>query len=140
MKFFKTTVLILSICSIQFLSTSCSSDDGFFANVTLSQGNTPDVDGDFTGNGGSTTKSYTWQNSRPTAEYNADITATTNGVFQMIIKDAQGVIVLDRSLNGNVEPNSFSGVTTSGTSGQWTVTIVLTNFNGDGSFSISQGT
>lgn len=98
-----------------------------------------DVDGDFTGNGGTITRTFTWENSLSTADYNADITATTDGVFKMVVKDANANVVLDKSLNGAVEPDSFSGVTSSGTSGIWSVTITLTSFNGDGSFSLSEG-
>lgn len=58
----------------------------------------------------------------------------------MVVKDANGNTVLDKSLNGATEPDSFSGVTSAGTAGIWSVTIILTNFNGDGSFSLSQGT
>lgn len=57
----------------------------------------------------------------------------------MIIRDADENTVLDRSLSGNKEPDSFSGVTSSGTAGTWSVTIILTEFNGDGSFSLSEG-
>ena len=100
---------------------------------------TGDVDGDFTGDAGSVTRTFLWQNSLSTAEYNADITATTDGVFKMVVKDVDGNVVLDKSLSGVIEPDSFSGVTASGTSGIWSVTITLTSFNGDGSFSLSQG-
>lgn len=57
----------------------------------------------------------------------------------MIVKDSEGITVLDRSLNGNVEPDTFSGVTSSGETGMWTVTITVSNFNGDGSFTLSEG-
>tara|TARA_R110002049_G_scaffold88627_8_gene223508 strand:- start:127 stop:564 length:438 start_codon:yes stop_codon:yes gene_type:complete len=98
-----------------------------------------DINGDFTGNGGSVTRTFTWQNSLTTADYNADITATVTGMFTMVVRDADGTVVLDRSLDGAVEPDSFSGVTSAGTSGIWSVTISVTNFNGDGSFSLSEG-
>ncbi len=98
-----------------------------------------DIDGDFIGDGGSLSKTFSWSNSLGRADYNADITATAEGKFQMIVRDADEAIVLDRSLDGAVEPDSFSGVTSAGTSGIWTVTIVLTDFNGDGSYSLSEG-
>ncbi|MGY5846820.1 hypothetical protein ACW6QP_05325 [Salegentibacter sp. HM20] len=98
-----------------------------------------DIDGDFTGNGGSTTRTFTWSNAEPTADYNADITATTDGSFKMVVRDANNNSVLDRSLSGASEPDSFSGVTQTGTPGVWSVTISLTNFKGDGSFSLSEG-
>ena len=98
-----------------------------------------DVDGDFTGNGGSATRTFIWLNNLTTADYNADITATSEGTFNMVVLDADGNTVLDRSLNGAVEPDSFSGVTDVGTSGIWSVTITVNSFNGDGSFSLSEG-
>lgn len=98
-----------------------------------------DVDGDFTGNGGSGERTFNWVNALPTADYNADITATTDGSFRMVVKDANDNVVLDRSLQGGTEPDSIDGVTSIGLPGVWSVTITLTNFNGDGSFSLSQG-
>lgn len=98
-----------------------------------------DVDASFTGNGGSATRMFSWNNNLTTADYNADITATTEGTFNMVVTDADANIVLNRSLNGAVEPDSFSGVTDAGTSGIWTVTITVESFSGDGSFSLSEG-
>ncbi|PWL38400.1 hypothetical protein DKG77_09020 [Flagellimonas aquimarina] len=98
-----------------------------------------DVDGDFTGNGGSATRTFVWLNNLTTADYNADITATTDGTFNIVVLDADGTTVLNRSLDGAVEPDSFSGVTDAGTSGVWSVTITVNSFNGDGSFSLSEG-
>ena len=98
-----------------------------------------DVDGDFTGDGGSATRTFVWLNNLTTADYNADITATAEGTFNMVVLDADGNTVLNRSLDGAVEPDSFSGVTDSGTSGIWSVTITVNSFNGDGSFSLSEG-
>lgn len=131
-----------------FFIISCSKDDPVpTATVTVNgqvlfdNGDdfNGDVDASFTGDGGSTTKTFSWQNNLTTADYNADITATTDGIFRMVVKDADSNTVLDKSLNGAVEPDSFSGVTSSGTSGIWTVTITLTTFTGDGSFSLSEG-
>ncbi len=140
MKNLKPTTLILTIISTVFFLFSCSNDDdNSNANVTLTEGVNGDIGGDFIGNGGNTSETFTWQNTLSTADYNADITASTTGLFQMIVKDSEGVTVLDRSLNGNVEPDSFSGVTSSGTFGMWTVTITVSNFNGDGSFTLSEG-
>ena len=82
-----------------------------------------DVDGDFTGDGGSATRTFVWLNNLTTADYNADITVTGEGTFNMLVLDADGNTVLNRSLNGAVEPDSFSGVTDAGTSGVWSVTI-----------------
>lgn len=142
--------LFMMALTITFLTVvSCSKDDdpAPVAKVTVNgtvlfeNGDdfTGDVGGDFTGNGGSITRTFLWQNSLNTAEYNADITATSEGVFQMEVKDADGNMVLDRSLSGASDPDSFSGVTSSGTSGIWSVIITINTFKGDGSFSLSEG-
>ncbi|NER15713.1 hypothetical protein [Spongiivirga citrea] len=150
------TIQLFSIAFALVLMTSCNSDDdNVFADVTVNGtlltaspsdftvGDTSDFNGDvdasFTGNGGSATRVFSWNNNLVTADYNADITATSDGNFQMIVRDAEETIVLDRTIQGGAEPDSFSGVTSQGVSGIWTVTIVVTNFNGDGSFSLSEG-
>ena len=140
---FKTTVLGVLLMTV----IACSKDDDPTASVTVNGtvlvGDVSDFNGDidasFTGNGGSLTRSFVWNNNLSTADYNADITATAEGTFRMVVEDSAGEVVLDRSLNGAVEPDSFSGVTSAGASGIWTVTITVTDFNGDGSFSLSEG-
>ncbi|XOV67549.1 MAG: hypothetical protein ACFHU9_18195 [Fluviicola sp.] len=96
-----------------------------------------DPGGDFTGNGDSGEYSFAWVNSSKKANANFDITTPTGSV-QMVIYDAKGNIVLDetRSAGGN---DTFSGVTQEGKKGTWKVSLIFTNFNGDGSFSISPG-
>ncbi len=145
-QFKRITYLFIALATFSF--TSCSDDDNAITaevrvngTVLFDNGDdyNGDVNGDFTGNGGTVTRSFTWQNNLTTADYNADITASTEGSFQVVVTDADGAIVLDRSLSGNSEPDSFSGVTSAGTSGTWTVTITLTSFIGDGSFSLSEG-
>ena len=96
-------------------------------------------DGDFVGAGGTATKTFTFENSRPTAEYNMDITTGARGSAQMVIKDAAGVTVADFTLIKGQTADSKSSVTSSGQTGTWTVTVTVTDFNGDGSYSISQG-
>lgn len=128
-----TIVLFLTI------TISCDKDDENFANITVNEGPSNDIGGDFMGDGGSTTKTIPWTNNLAIAEYNADITSGADGTFQMIVADADGTVVLDKSLVGASEPDSFSGVTMTGEPGEWTVTITITNFNGDGSYSLSAG-
>ncbi|MDX1332158.1 MAG: hypothetical protein R3252_03940 [Robiginitalea sp.] len=138
------------------LFIACSKDDDSFARVSVNGtqltaspsdfvvGDRSDFNGDidasFTGNGGTTTRMFSWNNNLSTADYNADVTLGSEGTFQMIVEDAEGMVVLDRTIQGGSEPDSIGGVTSSGTSGIWTVTIRVTNFNGDGSFSLSEGT
>jgi hypothetical protein len=139
MKKLRLITIILTVISSAFFLFSCSNDDNLSANITLTEGVNGDIGGDFNGNGGNASRTYSWQNSLSTADYNADITASTRGLFQIIVKDSNGVTVLDRSINGNVEPDSFSGVSAAGTAGIWTITISVSNFNGDGSFTLSEG-
>lgn len=138
MKILKPTTVFLAILLTAFLFFSCSKDD-LIANVSLTEGINGDIGGDFTGNGGTTSETFMWQNSLSTADYNADITTSSTGTFQIIVKDPDGTTVLSRMLNGSQKPDTFSGVTSEGTSGMWTVTINISNFNGDGSFTLSQG-
>lgn len=133
----------------------CSNDDDTFARVTVngtSLTTSPsdfvvgdrsdfngDIDASFTGNGGTASRMFSWNNNLSTADYNADITATSEGTFQIIVEDSEGVVVLDRTIDGASEPDSIDGVTAAGASGIWTVTINVSSFNGDGSFSLSEG-
>ena len=145
MKIVKLIGLLALASAMSLIGCSKDDDDNMMVRVNGQVNFDPgddffgDVDGDFVGDGGSVTRTFAWSNSLSRADYNADITATAEGQFQMIVRDSEEMIVLDRSLDGAVEPDSFSGVTSAGTSGIWTVTIVLTDFNGDGSFSLSEG-
>lgn len=140
MKTVINTIKVISLVLLLMLSYNCDNNDDFNlnANIQINEGpENGDIGGDFTGNGGNTSGTYTWPNNQSTADYNADITAPAPSSFNMVIQDANGNIVLDRSLLGGTEPDSFSGVTQTGTPGTWSVTITLKDFNGSGSFSIS---
>lgn len=134
----KFVLKTLMIAFISFATIGCSSDDDPMARVNITAQNT-DFDGDVTGDGGSLNKSYSWDNPLATVDYNMDITAGVGGSFQLILKDAEGAVVLDQTLVKGQGDDSRSGVSQAGVPGEWTVQIVLTNFNGDGSFSISPG-
>ncbi|MCE2613111.1 hypothetical protein LVD13_09025 [Flavobacteriaceae bacterium D16] len=139
----KIAVLLITVLSV----VACNKDDDSFARVTVNGtllvGDRSDFNGDidasFTGNGGSASRSFIWNNNLNTADYNADITTATEGTFRMIVEDSEGTIVLDRSIDGSTDTDSIDGVTSSGASGIWTVTIQVTDLNGDGSFSLSEG-
>lgn len=148
-KTMKNAILVLLI-AFGCAMTGCSSDDDnanpearvrVNGSVLFDDGDDffGDVDGDFTGNGGSVSRVFVWQNSLTTADYNADITATSEGSFRMEVRDANNSVVLDKSISGNAEPDSIDGVTDAGASGLWSVTITLNSFKGDGSFSLSEG-
>ncbi|WP_047417610.1 hypothetical protein [Cellulophaga sp. Hel_I_12] len=141
--FLKIAIVLMAIISV----VSCSKDDDTYVDVTVNGtllvGDRSDFNGDidasFKGNGGSASRTFSWNNRLNTADYNADITSNTEGSFQIIVKDSEGVTVLDRTIDGGTEPDTIGGLTSSGSSGIWTVTIQVTNFNGDGSFSLSEG-
>ncbi len=156
-KFLSSTLKLFTFLLAFTFLTSCSNDDGddSFANVTVN-GTTlttnpsdfvvgdrsdfnGDIDASFTGNGGTTSRVFSWNNNLRTADYNADITATSDGSFGIVVRDSQEDVVIDRTIQGGSEPDSIDGVTQTGESGIWTVTIDVTNFNGDGSFSLSEG-
>jgi hypothetical protein len=100
-------------------------DNSFSGEVIItSTGETPA--GDFTGNGDSGTYSFAYDNPNKKAQVNFDITSNT-GSAQMIIKDAKG------------SDETFAGTTSEGKKGVWLVQIILTDFTGDGSFSINPG-
>ena len=111
-------------------------ENTFTGNIDVTSGG-QDPAGDFTGNHDSGTFSFAWKNPQSRASANFDITTTTGSV-QMIVEDDKGTVVLDktRSVGGN---DTFSGVSDAGESGLWTVTLILTDFNGDGSYSLHPG-
>jgi hypothetical protein len=96
-----------------------------------------DPAGDYTGDGDFGTYSFAWDNFNKKASANFDLT-TNSGSVQMIINDAKGNEVLNetRSAGGN---DTYYGVSEKGKNGSWLVTLILTNFNGDGSYSIHPG-
>ena len=138
MKNLKSLTLIGLFAISLALVTSCNKDDDPFARVTIEETGS-DLGGDVTGNGGSTSESYVWNNSLASANWNMDITATNGGSFRLIIEDAEGAIVLDRILTAGEGEDTADGVTDLGTAGEWTIRVTLTDFNGDGSFSTSPG-
>ena len=134
-----TKMFLLLLFTAAGLFSSCEKEEPQAAKVTFATIAAGDIDGDVTGSGGSTSKNYTWENSLSKADYNMDITATKGGSFRLLVKDANGQAVLDKTLVAGAGEDSKSGVTSSGTPGSWTVSVTLTDFNGDGSFSLSKG-
>ena len=96
-----------------------------------------DPGGDFNGNGDSGEYSFAWDNTNGKANANFDISGT--GSVQMVIYDAKGKEVLNATRTGGQGEDSFSGVSEEGKKGTWKVSLIYTNFNGSGSFSVSPG-
>ncbi|MBN4052066.1 hypothetical protein JYT53_01040 [Cytophagaceae bacterium AH-315-L13] len=95
-----------------------------------------DVNGDVIGAGGSATSTFTWNNTSTKAEFSMDLTSSNGGSFNLTLKDASGTEVLNNTVTAGIGDDSASGLSSAGTVGDWSVTITLTNFNGDGSYSI----
>ena len=71
------------------------------------------------------------------ADYYITIGGAFSGSIQLQVTDENGVEVLNVTLTGGTGVSDDSGLTSSGTSGTWTVTITLTDFGGTGDFSLN---
>jgi len=142
-RLWKVVTLIMAVVFF----VACDKEDDPSASITVNGillvGDQSDFNGDidasFTGTEGTVSRSFIWNNNLNTADFNADITATSKGSFRMTVEDSEGSVVLDRTIDGGTEPDTIGGVTSSGASGIWTVTIKVTSFTGNGSFSMSEG-
>ena len=108
-------------------------DDGSCTYPTInktSAGNS----GDVKGGGGTASDTWTFTNNNTTAGWDMSIDATS-GSFRLVLKDAAGTTVLDKTLTAGSGAQDASGTTSSGTAGTWTCTITLTDFNGSGDYS-----
>lgn len=145
MKNLSLFLLILFFSAIALSFSGCDKDEEYDNMEVITNTYTGDVvftdvgvtpDGDFTGNGDSGTFSFAWINNRNKTELDFDITTLIGGSVQFIITDANGDEVLNKIRTAGVGDDSFSGVSSNGVAGTWIVTIILTDFSGDGSFSL----
>ena len=134
--------LLLTVLSMIVLVSCDKYDDReiientFTGNIDVTSG-AQDPAGDFTGSHASGSFSFAWINPQKKASANFDIT-TTSGSVQMIVEDDKGTVVLDETRSaGGVD--TYAGVSDEGTSGLWIVKIIITDFNGDGSYSLHPG-
>ncbi len=111
-------------------------ENTFTGNVDVTSG-AQDPAGDFTGTNASGTFSFAWINPQSKASANFDLTSSSGSV-QMIIEDDKGKVVLNQTRSaGGVD--TYAGVSDEGTSGLWIVKIIITDLNGDGSYSLHPG-
>ena len=98
---------IVALTSVML--TSCKKDEPLTAviNVSSTNGN---KSGDIKGDGGSATKTFTFTNPNTTAGWDMSISATS-GSFKLILKDASGSIVLDKTLTAGSGLQSADGTT-----------------------------
>lgn len=141
----KTRTVLTMVLAVAFIAgiSSCKKyrkyDDGEVVENTFSgdvmvTSTGSDPAGDFTGDGDSGTYSFIWDNSSKKAELNYDIT-TNSGSVTFVLKDAKGDEVLNQTRTAGGD-DTFSGESAEGKAGKWLVEITLTDFNGDGSYSI----
>ena len=130
---FLVFMAIVALTSVML--TSCKKDEPLpltaVINVSSTTGN---KSGDIKGDGGSATKTFTFTNPNTTAGWDMSISAKS-GSFKLVLKDASGSIVLDKTLTAGSGLQSADGTTPAGTSGIWSATVTLTNFNGTGDYS-----
>lgn len=148
MKNSKNTIKGLFVAALGMLiMVSCSKyreydnnevvENTFTGNVEVtSMGSNPA--GDFTGDGNSGTYSFVWENTEKTGALNFDITSQSGSV-QFILNDKRGDEVLNETLTAGAGEDTFSGLSLEGKKGKWLVTMILTDFDGDGSYSLNPG-
>jgi hypothetical protein len=141
-KIVKKGLVVLQFVLVSLLLVGCNKmEDGevientFTGNVEVTSTGS-DPAGDFTGSGDNGVYQFAWDNSKSKAQVNFDITSPTGSV-NMVLEDKKGDEVLNETLTAGVGDDTFSGVTGEGKSGIWTVTITLTDFDGDGSYSLN---
>ena len=108
-------------------------DDGTCTYPTINKTSTGNS-GDVKGAGGTASDTWTFTNNNNTAGWDMSIDATS-GSFRLVLQDADGTTVLDKTLTAGSGAQDADGTTSSGTAGTWTCTITLTNFNGTGDYS-----
>ena len=82
--------LVIPILLILFIAVACNDDDSMpksqvkVNNIVFDNGDDffGDIDGDFMSEGGSITRIFNWESSKPIADYNADITSSAQGFVQ----------------------------------------------------------
>lgn len=123
-------VSLFVLLGLTLVFSSCEKEE-LTATVNMYQDN---ASGDVMGNGGTATRTWTFTNTSVSAGWDMSIDATS-GSFQLILMDASGTVLLDRTLSAGSGPQSADGTTPAGAAGQWTATLILTNFNGSGDYS-----
>ncbi|MFT6166526.1 MAG: hypothetical protein ACJASF_001215 [Vicingaceae bacterium] len=91
--------------------------------------------GDLSGFGGTASRTISFESTTQTIDWDMTIKATS-GSFQLVVKDADGTAVIDKTLTAGSGPQDDAGISASGTPGTWTLSVFLTNFNGTGDYSL----
>ena len=97
-----------------------------------------DIDGTFSGIGDSGTFSFVWDNPSRGAVLVLDV-ISGSGTVQLLLNDSRGEEVLNETLTAAAMV-SLSQATTNNRSGKWLVTLVFTDFDGEGTFDLGPST
>ena len=126
----------LMLCLLLALAAGCGGESALNPAFQPQVSNLPDTFGfQSTGVTGVTqTLQYTWQNTGTVADVN-QATTVTAGSAVVTIRDAAGTQVYSRNLADN---GTFP--TNAGTTGAWTIQIVLSNMSGTLNFRVQKKT
>ncbi|UKN01290.1 hypothetical protein K6119_16300 [Paracrocinitomix mangrovi] len=132
---------LIVIAGLTVTATSCNKvkdgkviTDTYDGNVSVTSTGA-NAGGDFTGTGDNGVYAFGWENNKSKAEVNFDITTPTGSLnFKLEDADKKEVLNETRYAGSN---DTYSGVSLAGASGVWTVTLTFSDFNGNGSYSLS---
>ncbi|MDX1651404.1 MAG: hypothetical protein R3277_02855 [Brumimicrobium sp.] len=91
--------------------------------------------GDVVGGGGTASQSTTFTQNNSTLGWDMAQDAST-GSFNLTVKDANGSVVINKTLTAGSGAQDAAGTSAAGTPGTWTLTVTLTDFVGKGDYSI----
>ena len=137
--------IVFAVIAAGFMMTGCQKYGKYdnmevvensYAGSVMITSTGSDPAGDFTGENESGIYSFVWDNSSEKAQLNFDVT-TSSGSVQFKVYDSKGEEVLSETRSAGAGEDTFSGVSAAGKKGNWLIEIIITDFNGDGSFSIS---
>ncbi len=138
----KSKILIISLILLGL--ASCKKYDKFdnaeiienSYSGSITTDNDSDPDGNFTGNVNSGTFAFAWVNSKEKAKVKLSIDQSSAGNIQMILNDAKGKEKFNKTLTGGDNEISFEEFSEAGKIGTWKVTLIFSDFKGEGSYEI----
>ena len=144
MKPVKTAVFLLM--TLSFSLSSCFlidpvEEDDFEARISLDADISKGVSGEVYGDGGHEVRILRWTNPGTSVTLILELMPGTDGDIVVRVNDAERMEVLNRYWSAEEANGSFviSGVSAEGAPGLWSVSISLSNFDGDGSYSVTNG-
>ena len=133
-----STRSLLRVLALAVLAVAGAASCSWFAeaSIAVTTNVTDGFEASFTGDGGNDSETVTWSNTSTTAEVNLDLAPGTTGRATVIMRDADGTIVGDYTVDSEEGAMSVSQVTQVGTAGQWQISISIRRLVGTGGTSI----